>query len=202
MTTESKGRHGLPVPNPTTSYWQASFRDSPVHNHGHDDPLPSEECVADIVIIGSGISGAVSAYVLQQEAPHLSIVMVEAREACSGATGRNGGHCRPDSFLGFEEYSRIVGKDQAHKVLVNEWDTFNYIRDTIETEKIDCDWWQGLTMSVFLDDKIMQRARRNFQGYSEYADVRPGVRFVGDAQEAKMVRAVMQSSLAFIDQRV
>lgn len=26
----------------------------------------------------------------------LRIVMLEAREVCSGATGRNGGHCKPD----------------------------------------------------------------------------------------------------------
>jgi glycine/D-amino acid oxidase-like deaminating enzyme len=190
MTTKVKSREGLPVPNPTVSYWQVCSQDSPIHNHGRDDPLPAAGTVADVAIIGSGISGAMAAYTLQQQAPHLSVVMLEAREACSGATGRNGGHTRPDSFLGFEGYSEIVGKEQADKVLLNEWDTFNLIKDTIEKEKIQCDWWQGLTMSVYLDKEIMQKGKRNFDSYSKYTDIRPGVRFVNDPGEAKEVRTL------------
>jgi glycine/D-amino acid oxidase-like deaminating enzyme len=28
------------------------------------------------------------------------VLLLEAREACDGATARNGGHCRPDSLSG------------------------------------------------------------------------------------------------------
>ncbi|THU83290.1 hypothetical protein K435DRAFT_570043, partial [Dendrothele bispora CBS 962.96] len=54
---------------------------------------------ADAVIIGSGISGALTAYsLLTSSKVPKSVVMLEAREACSGASGRNAGHCRPDAF--------------------------------------------------------------------------------------------------------
>lgn len=187
MLTTASNKSGLPVDNPSVSYWQASFQDSTIHDHGQNDSLPSVDTVADVVIIGSGISGATAAYTIQKQAPHLSIIVLEARQACSGATGRNGGHCRPDSFLGFTGYSKIVGKEQAHKVLVNEWDTFNFIKDTIKEEKIDCSWWEGLTMSVYFNKTSMQNGKRNFESYQEYTDMRPGVAFVDDAQEAGRV---------------
>jgi glycine/D-amino acid oxidase-like deaminating enzyme len=45
----------------------------------------------DIVIIGSGLTGALIAYhLLSRPGPQLSILMLEARTAASGATGRNG----------------------------------------------------------------------------------------------------------------
>jgi glycine/D-amino acid oxidase-like deaminating enzyme len=45
----------------------------------------------DIVIIGSGLTGALIAYnLLSRPGPKPSILMLEARTAASGATGRNG----------------------------------------------------------------------------------------------------------------
>lgn len=88
----------LPRDNPTQSYWQdppddiADLRTTP--------HLPDR---TEIVIIGSGITGAAVAWNLLQDdnssirsggggssSNPPSVVMLEARQACSGATGRNG----------------------------------------------------------------------------------------------------------------
>lgn len=75
----------LPHANPTISYWQ----DPPdaLADHRTTPDLPA---AADTVIIGSGITGAAVAWNLLQGQNPGSIVMLEARQACSGATGRNG----------------------------------------------------------------------------------------------------------------
>ena len=84
---------GLPREHPTTAYWQdppsdiADLRTTP--------DLPSS---ADFVVIGSGISGACIAYNLLRKRPDASVVVLEARQACSGATGRNGGHTKAASY--------------------------------------------------------------------------------------------------------
>jgi hypothetical protein len=72
----------------TTPYWRNSV--SPTDEHRTTENLP---CRADIVIIGAGFAGAsVVHHLLEQHHEHTlpSIVVLEAREACSGATGRNG----------------------------------------------------------------------------------------------------------------
>lgn len=57
-----------------------------------DAALPE---AADYVIVGSGFAGASLAYHLSQETQG-SVVVLEAREFCSGASGRNGGHLAPN----------------------------------------------------------------------------------------------------------
>lgn len=75
----------LPSPHPTASYWH--IHPSPfLHQHRTTATLPAS---ADVVIVGSGISGAFAARALARE-EGLDVLMLEAREACWGATGRVG----------------------------------------------------------------------------------------------------------------
>lgn len=75
----------LPRDNPTVSYWQDPADD--IADLRSTTQVPDS---ADVVIIGSGISGAGIAYNILKRAPQTKVVMLEARQACSGATGRNG----------------------------------------------------------------------------------------------------------------
>jgi len=76
---------GLPRSKPTISYWQ----DPPdeIADLRSTVDLPN---VADIVVIGSGISGSCISNTLLQVLPGSKVVMLEARQAASGASGRNG----------------------------------------------------------------------------------------------------------------
>lgn len=72
-----------PCKNPTQPYW--SIPPSPIANH--KSTLPDGD--VDIVIIGSGITGAsVARGILHTHGVSVTVVMIEARELCSGATGR------------------------------------------------------------------------------------------------------------------
>lgn len=74
----------LPRESPTQSYWQLDV--SEIADLRSTESLPSE---AETVIIGSGITGAAVAFNLLSNGAR-DIVMMEARQVCSGATGRNG----------------------------------------------------------------------------------------------------------------
>lgn len=103
---------GFPHPNPTVSYWQ----DPPhrIANHRTTPDLPTDQTF-DYVIIGSGVSGASTAFKLLSRDPDLSILMLEARTAASGATGRNGGHCRPGSWKSVKSWIDAYGEDEGLK---------------------------------------------------------------------------------------
>ena len=82
---------GLPLPNPTISSWQ--IPPDPLQNYRSTKSLPTE--ILDVVIIGSGFSGTSVAWHLlhgddDSQLRQLKVLMLEAREVCSGATGRNG----------------------------------------------------------------------------------------------------------------
>nr|WP_242050338.1 FAD-dependent oxidoreductase [Oculatella sp. FACHB-28] len=52
---------------------------------------------SEVVVIGGGISGVSAAYWLGQLG--VETVLLEGRGLAEGATGRNGGHLAPGSFL-------------------------------------------------------------------------------------------------------
>jgi hypothetical protein len=75
---------GLPVPNPSVSFW--SLPASPIADHRS----PWVQHV-DVVVIGSGITGTSVARTIlthQGGGDPVDVLMLEARQACSGATGR------------------------------------------------------------------------------------------------------------------
>lgn len=69
--------------------------------------------------------------------------MLEARQTCSGATGRNAGHCRPDVIRGFTRYAELHGKEQALKILENEQETWESVVKYVREHDVDCNLWVG-----------------------------------------------------------
>lgn len=88
MTREAirSGQASLPSTNPTASFWHTQ-PSKLLLSHRTTEHLPKE---ADVVIIGSGITGAFAAHYIDHHraSKGLNVVMLEAREACWGATGR------------------------------------------------------------------------------------------------------------------
>jgi hypothetical protein len=75
---------GLPIPNPTKSFWHDEL--SPIASH-ELERLPE---YVDAVVIGSGITGAsVARTLIRKGDTGIKVLMLEARQTCSGATGRS-----------------------------------------------------------------------------------------------------------------
>lgn len=119
-----EGQAGLPVPDSTHSYWHKEPSEKLLGYRSSPD-LPA---TADTVIIGTGMTGSFAARFLKEASPASSLVVLEAREACWGATGRNGGHCQPFLYGTSEEIARF------------ELETYFFLRDLIDAEGIACGW--------------------------------------------------------------
>ncbi|KAF2725385.1 DAO-domain-containing protein [Polychaeton citri CBS 116435] len=124
---------GLPVEDSSSSFWHS--QPSPLlTGHRSTRNLPA---TADVVIIGSGITGTSAAHHLltlghDEAAPSkpLQVVMLEAREACWGATGRNGGHCQP-LFLEYPNDPSVGRFELAN---------FHALESLIRSRNIDCEF--------------------------------------------------------------
>lgn len=86
-----------PVPNGGVSYWRTQPHRP--DNHRSTDALAKEN---DIVVVGAGYTGASLTYHILNQiksgAMPPSTTILEARQACSGATAQNGE--MKDGFLG------------------------------------------------------------------------------------------------------
>ncbi|CAH0043795.1 unnamed protein product [Clonostachys solani] len=144
---QTKAGKMAPVDNPVTSFWNANPR--PLDNFRSTSDLPSD---IDIVVIGSGIAGVGTAYhLLQDTSFKASIAILEARDPCSGATGRNGGHVKPDAFLNVPRNARIYGAAAAAELAAFEASHVYAVKDLVEREGLDCDFNITRALDVFLD---------------------------------------------------
>ena len=77
----------FPPPKGMPSFWRS--RPGHLDDHRTTNVLPTE---CDILIIGAGYSGAslLTHFLSQDESVKKTFLVLEARQLCSGATGRNG----------------------------------------------------------------------------------------------------------------
>src|SRR5688572_31938686 len=103
----------LPREHPTTSLWQLPRH--PRVGSIQSAVLPEE---VDHVVIGSGIAGlgAVRTLLESPVAGRQTVTLLEARNLCSGATGRNGGQLTRVPPTLYPLLSEYFGTEQAKKI--------------------------------------------------------------------------------------
>jgi glycine/D-amino acid oxidase-like deaminating enzyme len=155
----------LPYQNPTKAYWQTPpLR---IADHRTTSTLPTSTKYA---IIGSSITGASIAYKLLQEEPDASIVILEARQASSGATGRNGGHCRAGRYLDFKKYLEAFGKEDALKLEKLEDENVRNVGKLVKELDIECDLRDVETLDIFTDRVKWEAALETLAARKEILD--------------------------------
>ncbi|KAI1458802.1 FAD dependent oxidoreductase [Annulohypoxylon moriforme] len=135
----------LPRDNPTQSYWQ--LEPDEIADLRSTSTLPDK---ADIVIIGSGITGAAVAFNLLSNGAR-DVVMLEARQACSGATGRNGGHTKAASYRTFLSHQKDHGTATAAKIARMELANVRAVHAFAKEHGIECDSTPCDTVDVVYD---------------------------------------------------
>lgn len=174
----------LPRDSPTQSYWQ----DPPdeIADVKTTEELPER---ADVVIIGSGISGAATAWNLLQDSNSSppSIVMLEARQACSGATGRNGkspvslhlrsskadgacykgGHTKAASYRSFLDNAATLGTAAAVKIARLELANINAMHEFAKEHSIPCDSNPCATVDIIYDEAHWREAHKAVEAMRE-----------------------------------
>ncbi|WVF70923.1 hypothetical protein IAT40_005718 [Kwoniella sp. CBS 6097] len=169
------------------SGWLQGVRRDPLIDFRSSEKLPEE---VDAVVVGSGATGTLVALELLKSDPGRKVLLLEAREFCSGATGRNAGHCRPDIWRGYLKYNEEFGKEQALKILANEQETYEKLKAYIIDNKVDCEAWFGNTLDVTTTDEIVAAAAKNMSAFRDAGGDASGVEIVLDPVEAERVSRV------------
>ncbi|KAF2433502.1 FAD dependent oxidoreductase [Tothia fuscella] len=132
----------LPSPESSKSFW-LSEPDEVLRSYRSTLELPQ---YADVVIIGCGITGANAARILFEKKPELTVTVMEAREVCSGATGRNGGHVQPLLFDRTPEIANFELKNCAA------------VRDYIKKHDVACEYTSVTGCRTFWTNSLLIEA--------------------------------------------
>ncbi|KAI3481043.1 hypothetical protein L1887_56817 [Cichorium endivia] len=183
----------------TVSYWMAT---TPKHQLPASlDALPAS---SDVVIIGSGITGVSCAYHLinslsESNRPISSITIVEARQFCTGATGRNGGHLTTASALSYDDIAanpaHLLGDDLAS--LSDEairQETGASVCDILNFETATADAIRGIIADEKAEEQVGFTDDANWHICVEQAEI--------DAYEAALCHAAEHADLKCYVDRV
>jgi len=152
---------GLPVDKPSQTYWL----NDPPHPALCDASSSKLPETVDVAIIGSGIAGAAVARSLLHERRRRNIrttekvVVLEARQLCSGATARNGGHIKPSLYESFSRFSKLLPKDRAAALARFQLLHVKYLTELCESEGLESAEARKVeTVDFFLDDESFSKA--------------------------------------------
>jgi glycine/D-amino acid oxidase-like deaminating enzyme len=150
---------GLPVSEPTIPFWQ-----TPLHPLAQvaSKSLPK---TADVVILGSGMTGCSVAKGLLEGDSDMNIVVLEARSLTSGASSRNGGHIVSPSVGDFGALVDNFGAKGAVEIAeftLNNVDlTFKMVEEfTGSSLKADSEIRRTEKVSGFTDQETFDETRK------------------------------------------
>lgn len=161
---------GLPNPQPTQPYWQNQPPFPELVDVRSSTPPES----ADVAIIGSGIAGAAVARSLlhewrRQGLDKNRIIVLEARQLCSGATARNGGHIKPTLYDAFSRLSKFFRPERAAALARFQHRHIRCLTELCTVEGIDvAEAREVETADLFLDEETFDKSVRDAKRVQEW----------------------------------
>ena len=128
---------------------------------------PNLPTTADIIVIGSGISGPSAAYTIlnQSDKPGISpeIVVLETRDLCTGATGRNSDHVKCSPYVEYAGLKARFGVQQAKKLLSFQRRNLAVILGFVRQNELlkASEDREVQTVDVFTDEEMWIKAKEN-----------------------------------------
>ncbi|STO07221.1 FAD-dependent oxidoreductase [Exiguobacterium aurantiacum] len=92
---------------------------------------------ADVAVVGAGIAGVVAALELAERGRN--VVLIEAAEFGSGATGYTTAKVSAQHGLVYAELIKTLGEEKAKLYYEANMDALRYLTDQVEQHQIDCD---------------------------------------------------------------
>lgn len=193
---------GIPVPNPTKAFWQ----DAPPYPELVDIRTatgPPE--TADIVIVGSGITAAAITRTFLRELERKGVVngaeskaevngsrrswvrvlVLEARQLCSGATGRNGGHIKSSPHEMFHRlvHTNKLKPERAAKLCEVQISHVQMLKEVVQAEDIEqISEFREVQSIDFAVDEAVDKKMKDMM--SEFVPYQPtGYKMVGHSGE-------------------
>jgi glycine/D-amino acid oxidase-like deaminating enzyme/nitrite reductase/ring-hydroxylating ferredoxin subunit len=100
-------------------------------------PQLTEEIKADVAIVGGGISGITTAYLLVKEG--LKVVLIDAGNILNGTTGHTTAKITAQHDLIYDEFISHFGEEKARLYYQANDDALQFIKNMVHEHQIQCD---------------------------------------------------------------
>lgn len=100
------------------------------------------------------------AYNIFKTNPSARVVMIDAREICSGATGRNGGHTKAASYRTYLQHKKELGKEEALRIARLEYANILATHALAKELEIDCENQVCNTVDIIYDTQTFEQGKK------------------------------------------
>lgn len=142
----------------------------------------SEE--ADVAIVGAGYTGLWTAYYLLRRQPDLRVVLLEAKHAGFGASGRNGGWCSALFPSSMAAIARMSDRHAAVRLQDAMHATVDEVGRVAADEGWDIHWAKGGTVVAARTPLQLDRAREEIADWRSWGFGEEDYRLL-DAEQAR-----------------
>ena len=101
-------------------------------------PCLDKDIHVDAVIVGGGITGITSAYLLANEG--LKVAVLEAGKLLNGTTGHTTAKITAQHDLIYDEFTHHFGKNKTRLYYEANMEALNFIKKTVDQHQINCDF--------------------------------------------------------------
>jgi glycine/D-amino acid oxidase-like deaminating enzyme/nitrite reductase/ring-hydroxylating ferredoxin subunit len=120
-----------PTSGTTSSVWVATA-DTPTES------VLNKDCRADVCIIGAGIAGLTTAYLLAKEGK--DVIVLDDGPIGGGMTARTTAHLTNALDDRFYELERLFGEEGSRLAAESHTKAIDQVEEIVETEQIDCEF--------------------------------------------------------------
>ncbi|MED4128217.1 MULTISPECIES: FAD-dependent oxidoreductase [Shouchella] len=145
---------------PLTSIWQLS---------SHDKPYPhlTQDIDVDIAIVGGGITGLTSAYLLAESGKQVAVL--DATSFGRGTTGHSTAKLTVQHDFIYDELLSHVGKEKAQQYYQSQNDALAYVRKLVKDKQIECGFSDEDTYLYATTHHGEHRLKREKKAYEQLA---------------------------------
>ncbi|MFE8701404.1 FAD-dependent oxidoreductase [Cytobacillus sp. FJAT-54145] len=119
----------------------------------------------DVAIVGGGITGITTGYLLVKEG--VKVAIIEAGRILNGTTGHTTAKVTAQHGLIYDEFISHLGEEKAKLYYEGATDALNFIRNTVKEHGIDCDFEEQDAYVYSISEKDANKVEKEARAYQK-----------------------------------
>ncbi|KAB7704398.1 FAD-dependent oxidoreductase [Bacillus aerolatus] len=149
---------GKKLPQVPEPYWR-DFIDLP------EFPRLEKDIQVDVVIVGGGMTGITSAYLLVNEG--LKVAILEAGKLLNGTTGHTTAKVTAQHDVIYDEFIQNFGRSKARLYYEANTDALSFIKKTVDEHQINCDFSEQDAYIYATTDQYASKLKKEADAYEK-----------------------------------
>ncbi|MBT2683317.1 FAD-dependent oxidoreductase [Bacillus sp. ISL-37] len=128
-------------------------------------PKLQEDLKVDVAVVGGGITGLTSAYLLAKAG--VKVAVIEAGSILNGTTGHTTAKLTAQHGVVYDELINHHGEDKARLYYQANYDAVQFVKNLVKEQQIDCDLSEEDAYIYTNSDKEMEKFLKEFKAYEK-----------------------------------